>query len=46
MSPAIEMNEAADIQSAPMAIPLATAGIPRLATYSPSVVDTRVRHAM
>jgi len=32
ISPAIEMNEAALIQSAPVAIPLAIVGTPRPAT--------------
>ena len=46
MRPAIEMNDAADIQSAATAAPFATAGMFCSATKKPLVSLTRLRQAM
>jgi uncharacterized protein YciI len=46
MRPAIEMNDAADIQSAATAAPFAKAGTFCSATKKPFVSRTRLRHAM
>ena len=44
--PAIEMNEAADIQSAAVAMPLASGGTPPPATKKSSVLPARAQMAM